>query len=478
MPFYRHSDTPDMDKRQRGRDFIALIAIGLSVLIILLITGALGGVEMLVASTVFIFAVFAYFIGTSTGGRGPGWSSLSEADGVQIDQNVLDVLPFPALRIDGDGKIAETNALVRDLLKIGYRVLPRATTVIRSPSLLDAMEETEASGKPQIVVLKLGSMGQETWRATVTRIKDEQGLLIIFENLTAIVRATQARSDFLANASHELRTPLTALTGYIETMRGPARDDPESWDRFLEIMYREAERMNRLVSDLLSLSRIEFSEHQSPETVENFQEIAASVVTALTPVAEEKGITLVLEGGGEDLPVTADEDELMQVIENLLSNAFKYTQGGGVVRVSIGRAENWLSARDQATRAWDDSERMSLVSSSAPSEIQRESVWLRVEDDGPGIAREHLPRLGERFYRADASRGGKITGTGLGLAIVKHIMTRHRGGLSVESLPGRGSAFGVWLPLYVPEVEAEGDQQQADQTVTQKEGLPKISEAL
>lgn len=467
-----------MDKRQRGRDFIALIVIGLSVLIILLITGALAGVEMLVASTVFIFAVFAYFIGTSTGGRGPSWSSLSEADGVEINQNVLDVLPFPALRIDGDGKIAETNAQVRDLLKIGYRVLPRATTVIRSPSLLDAMEETEASGKPQIVVLKLGSMGQETWRATVTRIKDEQGLLIIFENLTAIVRATQARSDFLANASHELRTPLTALTGYIETMRGPARDDPESWDRFLEIMYREAERMNRLVSDLLSLSRIEFSEHQSPETVENFQEIAASVVTTLTPVAEEKGITLLLEGDGGDLPVTADQDELMQVIENLLSNAFKYTQGGGVVRVSYGRAENWLSARDQATRAWDDSERMSLVSSSAPSEIQRESVWLRVEDDGPGIAREHLPRLGERFYRADASRGGKITGTGLGLAIVKHIMTRHRGGLSVESLPGKGSAFGVWLPLHVPDLETKGGQPQANQAVTQKEGLPKISEAL
>lgn len=466
--------TPSFSKIEaslvRRRDFLVLGAGMLGIFFLLYASGALSFVEALLAASVSACASFAYYLSTTGRPAGAFWGRSSQADHVQIDQNVLDVLPFPALRIDGDGKIAETNLQVRQLLKIGDRVLPRASAVIRSPSLLDAIDETEMSAEPQTAVLKLGLGGQETWRATVTRVRDEAGLFIVFENLTAIVRATQARSDFLANASHELRTPLTALTGYIETLRGPARDDPASWGRFLEIMHGEAERMNRLVADLLSLSRIEFSEHQMPEKVESFADLVSSAVTALRPVAEEKGIELVLESDGRSIKVTADHDELIQVIENLLSNAFKYTAAGKQVRVSFGVAENWMAARDKAAREWKNSERMSLVSTSAPSETMRESVWLRVEDEGTGIAREHLPRLGERFYRADESRGGKITGTGLGLAIVKHIMTRHRGGLSVESLPGEGSAFGVWLPRAV--------EHDSTQKVSQEKGLPSSSEAL
>lgn len=450
------SATPD-DNRGVGaipprlRDFTALLCIWLVVLGALWIAGFLSPVAAGLAWAGAAVAVSLYM------GLVPG--ALDRASGVrrdmfatpeQVDRDVLDVLPFPALRIDRAGKIAATNDGARHLLRMGDRKAPRASTIIRSPALLNAIDVARAHGSPSAVVLKLGEMAQETWRASVSRVTGESDLFIVFENLTAVVRATQARSDFLANASHELRTPLTALSGYIETMRGPARDDPESWDRFLAIMQGETERMNRLVADLLSLSRIEFSEHQMPEDIEPFGEIVDSGVTALRPVAAEREITLDILAGAGDAHVTGDHDELIQVVENLLSNALKYSPNGATISISTGVSGSWTDAREDAARQWPDSERMNLLSPSTPIDAVAPVVWLRVADAGSGISRQHLPRLGERFYRADASRGGNISGTGLGLAIVKHIMTRHRGGLSVESIEGSGSAFGIWLPKVDP----------------------------
>lgn len=270
--------------------------------------------------------------------------------------------------------------------------------------------------------------------------------MVVLEDLTPVKRAARARADFLANASHELRTPLTAISGFIETMRGPAREDKDSWDRFLGIMAGETERMSRLIADLLSLSRIESAEHVQPTAREHFGDIVMNSVDALQPLASDKGVALVFDEP-EALPaVTANRDELIQVVENLVSNAIKYSKGGHKVTIRCGVAPDAFAARTEAAHAWPDSERMTLLQTSNRVAINEPTVWMRVEDQGPGIEREHLPRLGERFYRADQSRGGKITGTGLGLAIVKHIMAHHRGGLAVETVMGQGTAFGVWLP--------------------------------
>jgi len=287
----------------------------------------------------------------------------------------------------------------------------------------------------------------ETWRAHVSRIPAGKNVLVLLEDLTPVKRAARARADFLANASHELRTPLTAISGFIETMRGPAKDDTDSWPRFLEIMAGESDRMSRLIADLLSLSRIESSEHVLPRGREDLAEIVSASLAVLQPIAKEKGITLRVAAATAPLPeITAHRDELIQVVENLVSNAVKYSSSGSEITLSYGASPLLAEARAAATQAWTLSQRMTLLQALARSNVAEPAVWLRVEDQGPGIEREHLPRLGERFYRADQSRGGKITGTGLGLAIVKHIMAHHRGGLAVETLMGQGTAFGVWLP--------------------------------
>jgi two-component system, OmpR family, phosphate regulon sensor histidine kinase PhoR len=230
-------------------------------------------------------------------------------------------------------------------------------------------------------------------------------------------------------------------------MRGPARDDTGAWPRFLDIMASETARMSRLIADLLSLSRIESSEHVLPRGREDFAAVVTSSLSTLQPLAAKQGVTLAAVAPSGPLPdITAHGDELVQVIENLVSNALKYSAAGASVRLSYGASPSLAEARAAASQRWDVSQRMTLLQALARTAAPEPAVWLRVEDEGPGIEREHLPRLGERFYRADQSRGGKITGTGLGLAIVKHIMAHHRGGLAVETRLGQGTAFGIWMP--------------------------------
>ena len=332
------------------------------------------------------------------------------------------------------------------ILRADRRANLRASTVIRSPGLLSAIENAIKSGTIEPVTVEVESGPDETWRAHVSRPDRTLRTLVVLEDLTPVRRAARARSDFLANASHELRTPLTAISGFIETMRGPARDDKDSWDRFLAIMAGETERMSRLIADLLSLSRIESSEHVSPREREDFREIVSDATHAFSAIAAEKGVRLVVKSEDGSMPVIAHRDEIVQVVENLVSNALKYSRDNGQITLIFGLATSMADARVKAGQAWAGCERMTLLPASGRPGTQERAVWMRVEDQGRGIEREHLPRLGERFYRADQSRGGKITGTGLGLAIVKHIMAHHRGGFAVETRIGEGTSFGVWLP--------------------------------
>ncbi|MGH1422489.1 MAG: sensor histidine kinase [Hyphomonas sp.] len=367
-------------------------------------------------------------------------------------ENLLRALPLPAFEVDVGGHIVAFNNHADVILKLEGLDTPHASDVITSVELLAAVEAVGKNTAEEPISVDVDFAPGETWRVHISRPEGADHILVVMEDLSPVRRAARSRSDFIANVSHELRTPLTAVSGFIETMRGPAKDDKESWGRFLDIMARESERMSRLVSDLLSLSAIEFSENVEPTDESDLVSIAKEALLALQALAEDKGVTLELQKESEKLPIIGYQDEMMQVVENLVSNAVKYTPDGGVITVRIGEARSLVKARLAAAEAWPGCERMTLLQAMGRPGVEDASVWLRVEDQGLGIEKEHLPRLGERFYRADKSRGGKITGTGLGLAIVKHIMAHHRGGMAVESEPGRGSAFAIWLPKAPPEI--------------------------
>jgi len=229
------------------------------------------------------------------------------------------------------------------------------------------------------------------------------------------------RADFVANASHELRTPLASLIGFIETLRGPAADDAAAQQRFLSIMDEQAQRMQRVIADLLSLSRIEISEHQPPEQSLALAPLLQRIVAGMEPMLRESGSTIDVSIAGELPAVPADSDQLTQVFTNLLDNAIKYGRRGGRIAVTAMRAEG-------------------------DPRFEAPGVLVSVADDGPGIPRAHIPRLTERFYRVDRGRSRAIGGTGLGLAIVKHVVNRQRGRLLIESVEGKGTVFMVWLP--------------------------------
>ena len=259
--------------------------------------------------------------------------------------------------------------------------------------------------------------------------RESPTVLLALRDMTKVMRADRLRADFVANASHELRTPLATLLGFIETLRGPAKDDGEARTRFLAIMQEQASRMARLVADLLSLSRIELNEHSMPTEIVRLHAVLASVADSLAMKAAARSMTIELP---EDLralpPVQGDQDELIQLFQNLIDNAPKYGRAGSPIRV-LARASEPPSAMTPA----------------------RPAVAVAVIDQGEGIARQHLPRLTERFYRVDTARSREMGGTGLGLAIVKHILNRHRGFLDIESTPGTGSVFTVFLRSNPPQ---------------------------
>ncbi|KCZ48409.1 sensor histidine kinase [Hyphomonas pacifica] len=446
------ADAKEAAKRaltRRARDFVTLVACFGAILFLMWLTGAVGLIEAFAALLVAASVAMAVYVGTaSILPISPRFAIEPTTTVPELHDStvMLDALPLPAFEIDDEQRIVAFNEEAEFILRLDGRVKPRASTVIRSPGLLSAIENAIDSGTVEPTAVEVESGPDETWRAYVSRPGRARRTLVVLEDLTPVRRAARARSDFLANASHELRTPLTALSGFIETMRGPAKDDKDSWDRFLAIMAGETQRMSRLIADLLSLSRIESSEHVSPREREEFQDIVSDATHAFSAIASEKGVRLEVRAESGSIPVIAHRDEMIQVVENLVSNALKYSVEGGQIVLSFGLSSSMADARIKAGQSWMGAERMTLLPASGRPGTKERAVWMRVEDQGPGIEREHLPRLGERFYRADQSRGGKITGTGLGLAIVKHIMAHHRGGFAVETRIGEGTAFGVWLP--------------------------------
>ncbi|TPJ16498.1 two-component sensor histidine kinase [Mesorhizobium sp. B2-7-3] len=244
--------------------------------------------------------------------------------------------------------------------------------------------------------------------------------VLVFKDQSEARRIDRMRADFIANASHELRTPLASIAGFIETLRGPARNDPAAREQFLQIMQNQTGRMARLIDDLLSLSRLEMKPYLKPGTEVDLRQTVDSVIDSLGPLARENNVAIERDFAKGPLDVPGDRDELFQVFENLLENACKYGQSGGRVVVSIARGD-------------DGSE---------------PGIDVTIRDFGPGIPEEHIPRITERFYRIDVETSRTQKGTGLGLSIVKHILTRHNARLTIRSEVGKGAAFSVHLPAH------------------------------
>lgn len=337
--------------------------------------------------------------------------------------SLLDALPQPLLLIDASARISAANAAARALF--GAEVVGRHYTLaLRQPGPLGAIETALAEGRETQAQHLQSERSRETvYRMLVRPVAGDgrREVLASFEDVSAAEQIGQFRRDFVANVSHELRTPLTSLLGFIETLRGPAKADAQARERFLLVMAQEAERMNRLVSDLLHLSRVEAEERVRPTARVDLAAVLTSVVRALRPMADAAGVTIVQHGEPTTALVPADADQLTQVFQNLIENAVKYGAAKGDVTVTLRHLSHDAGLRGEA-------------------------FAVDVRDEGEGIEAKHIPRLAERFYRVDTHRSRAEGGTGLGLAIVKHIVQRHRGRLAIASEPGRGSTFTVILP--------------------------------
>ena len=330
------------------------------------------------------------------------------------DRALVERLPDPLMKLDTAGKLVWRNASAAAAFGT------ETSALLRHPALRTALGEAAEFGQPVRGKIVMAVPVVRDLDATVIPVGDM--VYVLVTDRTRERSVEKMRADFVANASHELRTPLASLIGFIETLLGPAADDREAQTRFLGIMGEQAARMQRVIEDLLTLSRIEISEHQPPEEVLHLIPLLERIVAGMEPMlkANATRIEVAIPPGLPMIP--ADADQLTQVFTNLLDNAIKYGKRGGCIRLTAARA-------DQDAR------------------FEANGVLVCVADDGAGIAREHIPRLTERFYRVDKGRSRAVGGTGLGLAIVKHVINRHRGRLVIDSVEGQGTNFTVWLPV-------------------------------
>lgn len=338
---------------------------------------------------------------------------------------ILNALAVPVLLIGQDRKIIIANAAAESLLgkNLSRQDFVRA---LRHPDAVLCVDNVLAGSLREQAEITLTTPVRTTYTVNAVRLEssDASEARVVFSlyDISHVIEAEQMRVDFVANVSHELRSPLTALSGFIETLKGAAQDDPAARTRFLDIMQGESERMTRLIDDLLSLSKVEANEHVRPSENIELTNLVERIVTTLDQQAKEEHKTIRLEKQQAPFPVSGDSDQLTQVFQNLIENAVKYSHADSEISVTMSRTENIAGVLSPA-------------------------LAVEISDRSEGIAPEHIPRLTERFYRVDKGRSREMGGTGLGLAIVKHIISRHRGRLLIKSKLGEGSTFTVYLPL-------------------------------
>ncbi len=389
---------------------------------------ALGAITVAPAVVGFVLIAAAALIATAGAEAPPVALPRDETPAPRIGDPLIEAvlagLPDPVVALDRRGDVVALNAragAVAPALRRGEPV----SLGLRVPEVLEAIRRARATGSAQHVEFFERVPFDRWYEAIVTPILSgglapRPGLVLLaFHDLTPLRRVEEMRADFVANASHELRTPLAALSGFIDTLRGSAREDPAARERFLAIMQVQADRMARLIDDLLSLSRIELNAHLRPDTQVDLGAILRQVADSLQTLARDRDVEVKTVGTSSPTFVPGDRDELIRVFENLVENALKYAASG---------------------------KRVDIALSSGEGPDGRRETRISVRDRGPGIAPEHLPRLTERFYRVDVSESRAQGGTGLGLALVKHILNRHGGRLTIESVLGQGATFTAHLP--------------------------------
>ena len=329
----------------------------------------------------------------------------------------VEAMPQAALILDATGIVRYANKRAEQRFP-ATRPGDAFTLTFRAPEIGAALDEALA-GAPRSLEYHAPGEATSAYALSFNPIRLPGGnlLLVTFDDVSDRLAIARMRADFVANASHELRTPLASLTGFVETLLGPARNDPKSAEKFLKIMLEQAQRMRRLIDDLLSLSRAEMRAHRRPTDRVDLVAVLRNVADALAPLAEAQSVAISIDAPAHPIEVIGERDELVQVFQNLVENAIRYGASGGRVDVALEHGQE-----------------------------DRPIILVHVRDYGPGIPAEHLPRLTERFYRVDVGASREMKGTGLGLAIVKHILTRHQGRLDVRSEFGKGATFTVLLP--------------------------------
>ena len=339
----------------------------------------------------------------------------------QVVKGLLNILPSPYILIDRNGRLTFINAEAKSIVpdsQIGSHI----SNVFRSPVFLSAVENAILKDKEKILSFEIETPQFRQLKAHIFFISSSKipnsfnDIFIQFTDESTHIRSEKIRTDFVANASHELRTPLTSIMGYIETLQGHAKKDVKMQKVFLDLMNKQAGKMERLISDLMSLSRLEIDELKPISSTCSVKDIIEELVNSLKPLSIDNNVSLSFKIPKNFSSVIGDPSQLRQLFSNLIENAIKYSGKKSKVNIYISKEKN------------------------------KDMFGVVVEDNGHGIAPEHLSRLTERFYRANSSAEIEKEGTGLGLSIVKHILIRHRGKLQIDSKLGKGSKFIAWLP--------------------------------
>ena len=339
----------------------------------------------------------------------------------QVVKGLLNILPSPYILIDRNGRLTFINAEAKSIVpdsQIGSHI----SNVFRSPVFLSAVENAILKNKEKILSFEIETPQFRQLKAHIFFISSSKipnsfnDIFIQFTDESTHIRSEKIRTDFVANASHELRTPLTSIMGYIETLQGHAKKDVKMQKVFLDLMNKQAGKMERLISDLMSLSRLEIDELKPISSTCSVKEIIEELVNSLKPLSVDNNVSLSFKIPKNFSSVIGDPSQLRQLFSNLIENAIKYSGKKSKVNIYISKEKN------------------------------KDMFGVVVEDNGHGIAPEHLSRLTERFYRANSNTEIEKEGTGLGLSIVKHILIRHRGKLQIDSKLGKGSKFIAWLP--------------------------------
>ena len=383
--------------------------------------------------------------------------------GTRFAATFTDALPQAVAVLDRDGRVIHANPMAQDLIDIDSLGRP-LSVYVRDSGITDRLSTALAGYTPDPLMIHQ-EIPTERYVSllfsSVTHVGDGSGrsfVLVVMNDVTELILGGQRRADFLANASHELKTPIASMLGYIETLRGHAKDDPEAQERFLGIMAQQAERMQRLIQDLLSLRRIEQDEHIAPTETADLDLSIRAAIESVAPLAESRNITLKYKKKKKSI-VPGHQDETIQLCLNLIENATKLSPPGETVYITLSYFEQWTPNVPFADGHLPETATTRVINPAPTSPLPLYTITI--SDSGPGFSRTHLPRIGERFYRVAGDLSSKEKGTGLGLAIVKHIARRHRAGLYVRSKEGLGTEFCLIYQEKKPSETADTPKQAA-----------------